>query len=92
MKNAVKEPATQHPAKAPITDTASLRKFLIDQMVSAAKGEIEVGAAKSVCNLAQQIYNTVKLEVAFAQVKVKGVAVEPVSFGSQPPTKSLRVV
>ena len=77
-----------------IGNSAELRQFLLDQMVATALGKVEPAAAKSVCNFAQQIYNTVKLEMQFAQLKNKeGIkTVEAVSWNgsSESQTRRLR--
>lgn len=52
-----------------LATTADIRNFLIDNMIKTAEGKIEVGQAKSICNFAQQIYNTVKLEMQYASLK-----------------------
>jgi hypothetical protein len=76
-----------------ITSSSEMRQFLIEQMIGTANGKIEVGQAKAVCNLAQQIYNTVKLEMSFASLKHKeGMQkIEAVRFdGAATKTRSLR--
>ena len=74
--------------------TADIRSFLIEQMVKTAEGKIEVGQAKSICNFAQQIYNTVKLEMQFASMKQKEQIgkIEPVRWveEKQDKTRNLR--
>jgi hypothetical protein len=52
-----------------IATTADIRNFLIENMVKTAEGKIEVGQAKAMCNFAQQIYNTIKLEMQFATLR-----------------------
>lgn len=64
-------------------DTAELRSFLVEQMEKVAKGQVGTEKAKGVANLAQQVYNTINMEVKMAQVKSKlqeGVDIEPVRF------------
>ena len=74
-----------------IDDTKQMRQFLISKMVAVSEGKIEIGQAKAVSNLAQQIYNTVKLEMQFASLKSDGMKrIEAVSFNSAPKTRSLR--
>lgn len=66
-----------------ITDTKDLRMFLVEQMEGVATGKVNTERAKSVCNLSQQIYNSLNLEVkmAVARSKLKdGQDVKPVSF------------
>lgn len=41
--------------------TADLRSFLIDQMIKTADGKLDAPQAKTLCNFAQQIYNTVPM-------------------------------
>lgn len=72
---AVPAPAPALPEKRPqhedgdeITDTAGMRKFLIKQMARAARGEIDAATVKSVCSLAQQVYNATKLELDAARI------------------------
>lgn len=52
-------------------NTADLRRFLLEQMVKVASGEQDDKQAKAVCNYAQQVYNTVNLEMKFATAKRK---------------------
>lgn len=59
-----------------ITSTASMRQFLLKQMVKAAKGEIDTAKVKNVCALAQQVFQATKLEIEAAKI-MKG--------GGQPP-------
>lgn len=63
-------------------DTKELRAFLVEQMQGVATGKVNSERAKSVSNLAQQIYNTLNLEVKMAIVKGKlnGAKVDAVSF------------
>ena len=51
--------------------TSDIRSFLLDQMQKAANGEADLAASKSVCNLAQQIYNTLNIELKMAVAKEK---------------------
>ena len=67
----------------PITDTRELRQFLVEQMQGVATGKVNTERAKGVCNISQQIYNSLNLEVkmAVARSKLKdGEDVKPVSF------------
>jgi hypothetical protein len=59
-------------------------------MVKTAEGKIEVGQAKAMCNFAQQIYNTVKLELQYASMLQadKIGKIEPMSFASDSTTKT----
>lgn len=68
-----------------IENTAHLRDFLIEQMVKTAEGKLDAPQAKTLCNFAQQIYNTVKLEMSFASLKARGdfTKIEPVAWNGQ---------
>jgi hypothetical protein len=52
-------------------------------MLSVASGNQEAGQAKAICNYAQQVYNTVNLEMKFAMLneKMDGKDVKAVGFG-----------
>jgi hypothetical protein len=65
-----------------IKTTADLRAFLLEEMVHTAEGTREASTAKAVCNYAQQVYNTINLEMRHAHAKHKyGTAsLSPVSF------------
>jgi len=67
---------------APLTNTRDLRAFLLEQMQGVANGRVNSEKAKSICNLSQQIYNTLNVEVklAVAKSKLNGQAVDAVSF------------
>lgn len=54
-----------------IRSSSTLRAFLLDQMNGVADGSIEPQAAKSVTNLAQQVYNTINIEVKVASARAK---------------------
>ena len=75
-----------------ISNSSELRKFLLQQMVDVAHGKMEVGNAKAVCNLAQQVYNTVKLEMNFASLKTKDgmQKIEPVEWSSKSKIRNLK--
>jgi hypothetical protein len=64
-------------------NTRELREFLVGQMIKVANGEVDVEMAKGVSNLAQQIYNTINIEVKFATAmqKLDGAEIKAVSFG-----------
>lgn len=67
----------------PITNTRDLRRFLVEQMEGVANGRVDTERAKGICNISQQIYNSLNLEVkmAIARSKLKeGADVQPVSF------------
>jgi hypothetical protein len=55
-------------AMRPITDTAGMRGFLIQQMQLAATGAIDTERVKNVCALAQQVYHATKLELDAARI------------------------
>lgn len=62
--------------------TSDLRNFLLEQMIRVSDGEQNPSEAKAICNYAQQVYNTVNLEVKYAQARAKigDAAIVPVSF------------
>lgn len=66
-----------------LRSTKDLRAFLLKQMEGVADGEIDADAAKSVANLAQQIYNTLNVELKTAVTLSKigdGQHIKPVRF------------
>lgn len=65
-----------------ITNTRELRTFLVEQMNKAANGEVDIGIAKAVTNYAQQIYNTLNIELKAAAMadKIPEGGVKPVPF------------
>ena len=72
----------QNTTSAPLTNTRELRTFLVEQMQGVATGRVNSEKAKSICNLAQQVYNTLNIEVklAVAKQKLNGQEIETVSF------------
>ena len=52
-------------------DTRELREFLTSQMNGVAKGDVSGETAKSISNIAQQIYNTLNVEIRAATAKAK---------------------
>lgn len=52
-------------------NTKDLRTFLLQQMNGVANGEVNMETAKGVSNLAQQIYNTLNIEIKMAVAKDK---------------------
>ncbi len=46
--------------------TKELRSFLLKQMVNVAEGFQGADEAKAICNFAQQIYNTLNMELRHA--------------------------
>lgn len=66
------------------SNTREMRSFLVDQMMAVAEGSVEAEKAKSICNLSQQIYNTLNVEIkmAIAKDRINGGEIAAVSFGS----------
>jgi len=54
------------------TNTQELREFLVTQMIAAAKGDLDSGRARSVVAFAQQIYNSLTLELRAAGMTARG--------------------
>lgn len=69
-------------APMPLRNTRELRSFLVQQMNGVASGDVTNDTAKAISNLAQQVYNTLNLEVrmALARAKLDGETVDAVSF------------
>ncbi len=68
-----------------INSSADIRNFLLTQMVAVSEGKQETTAAKAISNYAQQVYNTINLEMKMAQMKHKtggDVQLVPVSFNN----------
>lgn len=65
-----------------ITDTRSLRRFLVSKMNAVADGELDAVQTTSIANMAQQIYNTLNIELktAVALQKLEGQEIKPVKF------------
>lgn len=65
-------------------DTKELRLFLIEQMEGVASGKVNIDKAKALSNLAQQVYNTLNVEVRMATALAKaaeaGADIKPVLF------------
>ena len=64
--------------------TKELRNFLTSNMEALADGEIELDDAKGICNFAQQIHNTLSIELRGAAAKAKygkDFKLESVNFG-----------
>jgi len=51
--------------------TKEMRSFLIKQMGAVADGNQDIAIAKGVCNYAQQVYNTMNIEIKHAQAQAK---------------------
>lgn len=64
-------PASQN-ADEEITDTSNMRKFLLKQMVRAAKGEITTETVKNIVAISQQVYNATSLELKAAMILKAG--------------------
>jgi hypothetical protein len=54
-----------------ISNTSELRDFLLGKMQEVAAGKIEASTCKAISNLSQQVYNTLNIEIKFAQMKEK---------------------
>lgn len=65
-----------------MNSTKELRAFLVGQMDAAARGELDDARTKGVANLAQQIYNTMNIELKKATLIAKygDLKIEPVQF------------
>jgi hypothetical protein len=70
-----KLPPAPPPSKAPVSvaderieDTSDMRRFLLRQMVRAARGEITTETVKNVVALSQQVYNATTLELKAAAI------------------------
>lgn len=70
------------PEPKQINNTKDLRGFLLEQLQSAANGKLNTERAKSVCNISQQIYNTLNVEIkmAVAKGKVKDGEINAIDF------------
>jgi len=65
-----------------MNNTKEMREFLLEQMKCVADGDVEIAVAKGVCNLAQQVYNTMNIEIkhALAVEKLNGGDINMVEF------------
>ncbi len=63
-------------------NTKDLRKFLLDQMSGVADGTVTAEQTKGITNIAQQVYNTLNIELktALAAAKLGDATVKPVQF------------
>ena len=52
-----------------LESTKDVRHMLLNSMSAVAHGEMKPVEAKAVCNLAQQVYNTINIEIKFAKAK-----------------------
>jgi hypothetical protein len=65
-----------------LTNTQELRRFLLDKMKAAANGELNSEQSRSITNFAQQVYNTLNIEVKVAALAAKSPdqTIKPVDF------------
>jgi hypothetical protein len=66
-----------------MNNTRELRTFLLGQMQGVADGEVSTDTAKGVCNISQQVYNTMNIELKVATAKARygdELAVSPLGF------------
>jgi hypothetical protein len=65
-----------------IQDTRSLRKFLTGKLNDVAEGKLDPATSTGISNLAQQIYNTLNIELktAVALSKLENKEINPVEF------------
>ena len=63
-------------------NTRELRRFLVKQMEAAAEGDFDRDRSRAVGHMAQQIYNTMSIEVrwAIARAKIGDRDIGPVKF------------
>ena len=54
---------------AKLSSTKDVRHMLLNCITAVAHGEMKPVDAKAICNLSQQIYNTVNIELKFALAK-----------------------
>lgn len=68
-------------AAAP-SNTREMRSFLVERMMDVAEGRVNAEKAKSICNISQQVYNTLNVEIkmAVAKAKLNGGEVGAVEF------------
>ena len=57
-------------------------KVRVIPCLDVAEGRVNAEKAKSICNISQQVYNTLNVEIkmAIAKSKIKDESIEPVSF------------
>jgi hypothetical protein len=65
-----------------MNNTRELRAFLVEQMQGVSTGKVNSEKAKSISNLAQQIYNTLNIEVkmALSKAKLNGQTLDAIEF------------
>ncbi len=68
-----------------IHDTRSLRMFLVSKMNDVAAGTLDSAQTTGIANLAQQIYNTLNIELktAVALQKLENKKIEAVRFDGE---------
>lgn len=72
LKMATAKPPRHAPRRITvIQNTRDLRSFLIETMVGVVNETLTPGQAAAVCNVAQQIYNTLNVELRAASVMDK---------------------
>ena len=75
---------TAHNPKIEIKNTRDLRAYLVSQMEGVANGQVPPERSKAVANLAQQVYNTLAIEIRFAitqdKLKASNVEVKTIEF------------
>jgi hypothetical protein len=78
----LKTPSPQ--PKVEIKNTRDLRSYLVSQMEGVANGVVTPERSKAVANLAQQVYNTLAIEIRFAiaadKLKESKVEVKAIDF------------
>ena len=65
-----------------MNNTRELRAFLVEQMQGVSTGKVNSEKAKSISNLAQQVYNTLNIEVkmALSKAKLNGQTLDAIDF------------
>lgn len=75
---------TAHNPNIQIKNTRDLRAYLVSQMEGVANGQVPPERSKAVANLAQQVYNTLAIEIRFAvtqdKLKAGNVEVKTIEF------------
>jgi len=76
------EPTVLDGGSTPMRSTRELRAFLMRQMEGVASGSVDPARVKGVTNIAQQIYNSLLIEVkvAKARAEIGNDAIKPVIF------------
>lgn len=63
-----------------INDTKSLRLALVEVAEAVIKGKYDAVQTKTLCSVAQQIYNTISIEARISSLENKGVKIRPIKF------------